>query len=51
MIAPQVVLIEEYLNQLPINENQNLGSQIRDVKDNPKFKRLFKNTPLPITLN
>lgn len=51
MIAPQVVLIEEYLNQLPFNENQKLGSQIRDVKDNPKFKRLFKNTPLPITLN
>ena len=51
LIAPQVALIEEHLNQLPFRENQKLGAQLLDVKDSPKFKRLFKNTPLPITLN
>ena len=51
LIAPQVVLIDEYLNQLPFSENQMLGSQLLQVKDSLKFKKLFKNTPLPITLN
>lgn len=51
LIAPQVALIEIFLSQLPLGNNQEIGSQLLDVKDNPKFKRLFKNTPLPITLN
>jgi len=51
LIAPQVKLIEDSLIHMPFSENSTLATQLKDVKDNLKFKKLFKNTPLPITLN
>lgn len=49
-IHPQVTLIDEYLEYLFdfINEISNLLDQ--ELGKSPEFDKLFKNTPLPITL-
>jgi len=51
LIKPQVSAIIEHLSNIPGHPNQIFGFQVLELKDNPKFKRLFKNSRLPLTLN
>lgn len=51
LIQPQVETIELYLNDFFGFKNEKLGLQLLELDENQKFKRLFKNTPLPLTLN
>jgi len=50
MIVPQVDAINKYLENMFGYNNKRLQSQLLQLEDNRKFKTLFKNTPLPITL-
>lgn len=50
MIKPQVDVINEYLNDMFGFQNEKVGLQLLELEDNRKFKTLFKNAPLPITL-
>lgn len=50
MISPQVDAINEYIGDLFGLNNQKLGIQLLELEDNRKFKTLFRNAPLPITL-
>jgi hypothetical protein len=51
MIKPQVAAIDEHLEDLFEYTNEKLGLQLLQLQDNPKFRTLFRNTPLPLTLN
>lgn len=50
MIKPQIDAINEYLGDLLRFNNEKSGLQLLELEDNLKFKALFKNAPLPITL-
>lgn len=51
MIKPQVETINEYLGDMFRFNNEKLGLQLLELDDNGKFKSLFKNSPLPMTLS
>lgn len=51
MIEPQYEIIKQYVNQMPGYNNLRLEGQFLEIDDDPKFRRLFRNTPFPITLN
>lgn len=50
MISPQVEAIDEHLEDMFSFNNQKRGLQLLELEDNRKFKTLFRNSPLPITL-
>ncbi len=50
MISQQVDAINEYLGDMFGFSNQKIGLQLLELEDNRKFKTLFRNAPLPITL-
>jgi hypothetical protein len=50
VIKPQVDAINEYIGDMFRFNNEKLGLQLLELEDNRKFKTLFKNAPLPITL-
>lgn len=49
MIRPQIQVINQYSNFFP-GFAQNIAQQLRDIQDDRKFKRLFKNARLPMTI-
>jgi len=50
MITTQVNVINEHLGNMFSFNEQKLGLQLLELKDDRKFKSLFRNSPLPITL-
>lgn len=50
MISQQVDVINEYIGDMLGFNNEKLGLQLLELEDNRKFKTLFRNAPLPITL-
>lgn len=50
MIQPQVAIINEYSEILSEYAIQNLKVQLVETPETPKFKDLFRNSPLPIIL-
>lgn len=50
MIQPQMEVINNYITQMPGFDNIKLEAQFLE-DDDAKYKQLFRNTPLPITLN
>lgn len=51
LIKQQENLIDEYLPDLFGFQSDNRGLRLLELEDNAKFKSLFKNSPLPISLN
>ena len=51
MLQLQVSVINEYLEDLIGFQNEKLGLQSLELQENAGFKKLFRNSPLPITLN
>jgi hypothetical protein len=51
MITPQINVINELISQMPGYNNLELEGDFLEIQDDPKFKRLFRNAPLPLTLN
>ena len=51
VFGPQLNIIYEYLESLALVLNEDRNTQIFDFGSSFEFERLFKNSPLPITLN
>ncbi|OXA84954.1 hypothetical protein [Flavobacterium hercynium] len=50
MLKPQIKLIEEYLEFLPLLNKSNRDTKINTIFENQKFIALFRNSRLPINL-
>lgn len=51
LIKPQVDAIDSYLSAITGTPNQPLSRQVLELDDQPKFKKLFRNSGLPFKLN
>ncbi len=51
LIQPQVKAIQEHLRDLANLSKSRSRQQLESMEDSSSFKRLFRNTSLPITLN